>query len=93
MDSTQRKPKWLKAQIPGGQGYTAMSRLMREHKLHTVCEEAKCPNLGECWSKGAATVMILGDTCTRALVFAMSKRDGLNFTIVKNQLAWQNLLN
>jgi lipoic acid synthetase len=73
MDSTQRKPKWLKAQIPGGQGYTAMSRLMREHKLHTVCEEAKCPNLGECWSKGAATVMILGDTCTRACGFCNVK--------------------
>jgi lipoic acid synthetase len=68
-----RKPSWLKAQIPGGKGYTDMRNLIKGNKLHTVCEEAKCPNLGECWSQGVATVMILGDTCTRACGFCNVK--------------------
>ena len=68
-----RKPEWLKIKIPGGDGYSKMNKNLRYNKLHTVCEEAKCPNLGECWSKGAATIMILGDTCTRACGFCNVK--------------------
>lgn len=63
------KPPWLKARIPGGANYRRLSTLMREQALHTVCEEARCPNLGECWEAGTATFMILGDTCTRACGF------------------------
>src|SRR2546422_2438671 len=60
-----RKPSWLKVQAPGGPNYVALKQLMRELKLHTVCEEAHCPNVGECWEHRAATFMILGDVCTR----------------------------
>lgn len=68
-----RKPEWLKIKIPGGEDYSKLSKELRESKLHTVCEEAKCPNLGECWSRGVATIMILGDTCTRACGFCNVK--------------------
>ncbi|HTR76743.1 MAG TPA: lipoyl synthase [Gemmatimonadaceae bacterium] len=61
----QRKPPWLKVRAPGGANYLRLQRLMRELDLHTVCEEAHCPNVGECWEHGAATFMILGDVCTR----------------------------
>jgi lipoic acid synthetase len=67
--SPLRKPLWLKAKIPGGADYAQLRDNVREHKLHTVCESASCPNLGECWSKGTATVMILGNTCTRGCRF------------------------
>ncbi len=60
-----RKPSWLKVQAPGGPNYVELKRLMRDLKLHTVCEEAHCPNVGECWEHRAATFMILGDVCTR----------------------------
>ena len=60
-----RKPAWLKVVAPGGPNYVALKQLMREHGLHTVCEEAHCPNIGECWEHRAATFMILGDVCTR----------------------------
>jgi lipoic acid synthetase len=60
-----RKPGWLKVRAPGGAGYIRIKRLMRELGLHTVCEEARCPNIGECWEHQAATFMILGDVCTR----------------------------
>lgn len=64
------KPKWMRESVPGGEKYVQIKKKLRELKLHTVCEEAKCPNLGECWSGGetgtaTATIMILGDTCTR----------------------------
>lgn len=64
------KPKWMKMGVPGGEKYAAIKAKLRDLNLHTVCEEAKCPNLGECWSGGdtgtaTATIMILGDTCTR----------------------------
>ncbi len=62
---TSRKPAWLKVPAPGGPNYLALKQLMRDQKLHTVCEEAHCPNIGECWEHRAATFMILGDTCTR----------------------------
>src|SRR5690606_25596281 len=61
-----RKPEWLKVRSPGGPNYLRLSRLMRDQGLHTVCEEAHCPNIGECWESGTATFMILGDVCTRA---------------------------
>ncbi|KAL3624731.1 sphingosine N-acyltransferase subunit lip1 [Castilleja foliolosa] len=72
------KPKWMKESIPGGEKYTQIKSKLRELKLHTVCEEAKCPNLGECWSGGetgtaTATIMILGDTCTRGCRFCNVK--------------------
>ena len=60
-----RKPSWLKVRAPGGPNYVHIKSLMRELELHTVCEEARCPNVGECWEHKAATFMILGDVCTR----------------------------
>jgi lipoic acid synthetase len=60
-----RKPSWLKVRAPGGPNYVHLKTLMRELDLHTVCEEARCPNIGECWEHKAATFMILGDVCTR----------------------------
>ncbi|HEU4456054.1 MAG TPA: lipoyl synthase [Longimicrobium sp.] len=61
-----RKPPWLKVRAPGGPNYLRLKQLMRSQGLHTVCEEAHCPNIGECWESGTATFMILGDVCTRA---------------------------
>ena len=61
----ERKPAWLKVRAPGGPNYSRLRHLMRELDLHTVCEEAHCPNVGECWEHGTATFMILGDVCTR----------------------------
>lgn len=61
-----RKPGWLKVRSPGGKKYLDLQKLMRTQSLHTVCEEAACPNIGECWEAGTATFMILGDVCTRA---------------------------
>ena len=60
-----RKPSWLKVKAPGGPNYVQLKAMMRELGLHTVCEEARCPNVGECWEHKAATFMILGDVCTR----------------------------
>jgi lipoic acid synthetase len=61
----ERKPAWLKVRAPGGPNYLRLKQLMRDLDLHTVCEEAHCPNVGECWEHGTATFMILGDVCTR----------------------------
>ena len=61
----ERKPSWLKVKAPGGPNYLHLKQLMRQLDLHTVCEEAHCPNVGECWEHGTATFMILGDVCTR----------------------------
>jgi lipoic acid synthetase len=61
----ERKPGWLKVKAPGGPNYLRLKGLMRDLDLHTVCEEAHCPNVGECWEHGTATFMILGDVCTR----------------------------
>ena len=63
------KPEWLKVRAPGSPGYLRLKTLMRELNLHTVCEEAHCPNIGECWHHGTATFMILGDVCTRACAY------------------------
>jgi len=67
--AARRHPDWLKARIAGGDRYEDLRRLMRTQNLNTVCEEARCPNVGECWDQRTATVMILGDTCTRACGF------------------------
>jgi len=64
-----KKPAWIRVKAPGGEGYNKTRAIMREHKLVTVCEEAGCPNVGECWSQGHATMMIMGEVCTRACTF------------------------
>jgi len=69
----QRKPDWIRVKAPVSKEYQETRKLMRDKNLHTVCEEAACPNIGECWSKKHATVMILGDTCTRACAFCNIK--------------------
>jgi len=69
----RRKPAWIRAKAPGGEGYLRLRGILSEHSLHTVCEEAGCPNMGECWARGVATIMILGDTCTRACGFCNVK--------------------
>ena len=63
------KPPWLKARIPSGEKYARVKRTVREHRLATVCEESMCPNIGECWSAGTATLMLMGSVCTRACRF------------------------
>ncbi len=63
------KPNWLKVRAPGGDRYNGLKETFRKLDLHTVCEEARCPNIGECWAEGTATVMLLGDTCTRGCRF------------------------
>jgi lipoic acid synthetase len=65
----ERKPAWIKARFPGGERFMEVKRLLREEGLHSVCEEARCPNIGECFNAGTATFMILGDICTRACGF------------------------
>ncbi|MEC9321823.1 MAG: radical SAM protein, partial [Chloroflexota bacterium] len=69
MTTQGRLPKWLKVKMPGGPNYAKLKGIMRESDLHTVCEEARCPNIGECWERQTATFMILGDTCTRACTY------------------------
>ncbi len=67
--SHQKKPNWLKVKLPYGEEYTRVRNIIDTHKLHTVCESAMCPNMGECWSAGTATFMILGNVCTRSCNF------------------------
>lgn len=69
----KRKPSWIRARVPGGPGYERLKGIVDRHRLHTVCQEAGCPNMGECWARGVATIMILGDTCTRACGFCNVK--------------------
>ena len=71
--SPERRPPWLKAKIPGGENYARLKNLIDTQRLHTVCEEARCPNMGECWNSGTATFMILGDICTRSCGFCAVK--------------------
>lgn len=68
-DPIGRKPTWLRAKLPSGGKYEAVKRNVKEHRLATVCQESKCPNIGECWSNGVATIMLMGDVCTRACRF------------------------
>jgi lipoic acid synthetase len=63
------KPRWLRAQMPSGARYTSVRQTVREHRLSTVCEESMCPNIGECWNNGTATIMVMGSVCTRACRF------------------------
>jgi len=72
-ENRQRRPEWLKVRLPGGAGYSRVKGLVHEHKLNTVCEDARCPNIGECWGAGTATFMILGEVCTRACKFCAVK--------------------
>lgn len=67
------KPKWLKLQIPTGKEYLKVDKIVEDHDLHTICRSGKCPNIGECWGAGTATLMILGDVCTRACTFCSVK--------------------
>ena len=67
--SPRRRPPWIRVRAPSGQTYEELRQLMRGKALHTVCEEAQCPNLGECWGKGTATFLMMGDTCTRSCGF------------------------
>lgn len=69
----RKKPDWLRAKLPAGPGFRETRKLVDQHRLHTVCESAKCPNLGECWERGTATMMILGDVCTRSCGFCHIK--------------------
>ena len=64
-----RKPSWLKVKAPGGENFSQIKKSLRKHDLYTVCEEARCPNIGECWQGGTATFMLLGDVCTRGCKF------------------------
>ena len=68
-----KKPNWIKVKAPTSKEYSDTLELVKKYNLHTVCQEAACPNIGECWSKKHATFMILGDTCTRACSFVMLK--------------------
>jgi len=63
------KPSWLKIDLPTGENYTRVKKIVKEHKLHTICEDGRCPNMGECWGEGTATFMILGNVCTRSCSF------------------------
>lgn len=78
----RRRPPWIRVRAPGGDTYERVRELMRSKTLHTVCEEAQCPNLGECWGKGTATFLMMGDTCTRSCGFCDIK------TGLPNPLDW-----
>jgi lipoic acid synthetase len=80
----QKKPDWIRVKAPVSEGYFATQKIMRDNGLHTVCEEAGCPNIGECWEKKHATFMIMGDTCTRACAFCNVKT-GLPGTLDTNE--------
>ena len=71
-----RKPDWIRVRVPNSPVFAETKKIVREHGLHTVCEEAGCPNIGECWAKRHATMMIMGDICTRACSFC-NVRTGL----------------
>jgi len=65
----ERKPAWLRVQVPSGTGFNRVKAAVRDHSLSTVCEESHCPNIGECWNNGTATIMLMGSVCTRACRF------------------------
>jgi lipoic acid synthetase len=78
-----RKPDWLRAKLPTSPEYKAVREIVDNNDLHTVCKSAQCPNMGECWSRGTATVMILGNICTRSCTFVLSRQvDRLNSILV-----------
>ena len=84
----RRHPDWIKARIPSGETYQEVRRLLYGLSLHTVCEEAHCPNVGECWDQRTATIMILGDVCTRACGSARSRRASRWFTTWTSPGGW-----
>ncbi len=71
--STKRRPEWLRVKLPSGEKFKEVLNTINEHKLNTVCAEARCPNMGECWGAGTATFMLLGDVCTRSCAFCAVK--------------------
>ncbi|MCX6235177.1 MAG: lipoyl synthase [Bacteroidetes bacterium] len=73
MGPIMRKPGWLKTRLPQGKNYVHVKDIVKAHKLHTICESGHCPNIGECWGRGTATFMILGDICTRSCKFCNTK--------------------
>ena len=73
ISETKRRPEWLKVRLPSGPGYRDVKQLVDDNRLHTVCEEARCPNIAECWQRRTATFMILGDVCTRSCGFCAVK--------------------
>ncbi|HLF89265.1 MAG TPA: lipoyl synthase, partial [Anaerolineales bacterium] len=77
-----RRPEWIRVRAPSGENYERVQKLMRSKSLHTVCEEAMCPNLGDCWGRGTATFLMMGDVCTRTCGFCDIKRG------VPNALDW-----
>jgi len=93
----ERKPDWLRVKMPSGENYQRLRKLMRAKNLHTVCEEAMCPNLGHCWERGTATFLLLGDICTRSCGFCHIKTgrptwlDGLEPERVADAVARMNL--
>ena len=76
LTSNTRKPRWLKMKMPGAGGFAHVSAVLGRRGLHTVCDEARCPNKGECWADGTATIMIAGDACTRACAFCGVRTTG-----------------
>ncbi|MCZ2079400.1 MAG: lipoyl synthase [Bryobacterales bacterium] len=76
LDTTPQRPKWLRAPAPGGENYRELKTLVDELRLHTVCESAACPNVGECWNRRTATFMILGNVCTRRCGFCAVQKGG-----------------
>lgn len=76
LDTTPQRPKWLRAPAPGGENYRELKTLVNELRLHTVCESAACPNVGECWNRRTATFMILGNVCTRRCGFCAVQKGG-----------------
>ncbi|MFQ5652135.1 MAG: lipoyl synthase [bacterium] len=73
LSSARRRPNWLKVRLPSGDGYRDVKHIVQKNRLHTVCEEARCPNIAECWQRRTATLMILGDVCTRSCGFCAIK--------------------
>ena len=97
----QRKPDWIRVKAPVSKEYQATARIMRDNKLHTVCEEAACPNIGECWAKRHATMMIMGEVCTRACAFcnvatgrpaALDSMEPLNVALAVAQLGLEHVV-
>jgi len=72
-ESIQRKPEWLKIKLPKGTNYAQVKSIVQRHNLHTICTSGKCPNMGECWAAGTATLMIMGDICTRSCKFCATQ--------------------
>ena len=87
----QKKPEWLKARAPMGDNYHDLKRLARTLDLHTVCESAQCPNIGECWNHKTATFMLLGNLCTRRCGFVPCPRASLSRWIGTSRAAWLKL--